>query len=190
MELHPLNLKLFYLINSNHCPVLDVFFQYFRLAGHGLILIPVLSLVYLYRRNKLKRLAIGLIISISIVHIIKNTFPQYRPGLALDRNSVHLLLDLTGNSFPSGDATMAFTIMAALIAGERRWFQAMLIIYTIMVAYTRIYLGVHFPLDVAAGAIIGILAVNLHIFQRKKPKPVEETLPPHHEPKKTTADVK
>jgi len=190
MELHPLNLKLFYLINSNHCPALDTFFLYFRLVGHGLFLIPVITLVYLYRRNKLKRLVMGLIISISIVHIIKNTFPQYRPGLALDRDNVHMLLDLTGNSFPSGDATMAFTIMAALISGERRWFQAVLVIYAIMVAYTRVYLGVHFPLDVAAGAVLGILSVNLHIFQRKKPKPEEKALPTHHELEETTADVK
>lgn len=168
MELHPLNLKLFYLINSHHCPALDVFFLMFRLVGHGLFIIPVLALVYMFRRHKFKRLAVGLIISTSIVHIIKNAFPQYRPALALGQDNIHLLLDLHGNSFPSADATMAFTIMAALIAGERRWFQCVLVVYAVMVAYTRVYLGVHFPLDVTVGAVIGILSAVFHV---SRPKP-------------------
>ncbi|MEN6372537.1 MAG: phosphatase PAP2 family protein [Armatimonadota bacterium] len=185
MELNPLNLKLFYLINSHHCPALDTFFEIFRWAGHGVFLIPVLALVYKFRRYKLHRLVIGLIISISIVHIIKNTFPQYRPALALGQSNIHLLLNLHGNSFPSADAAMAFAIMGALIAGERRWFQCVLIAYAVMVAYTRVYLGVHFPMDVTAGALLSILSTNLHVFcPKSRRKSAEAVALEHHDEEK------
>ncbi|MEN6519535.1 MAG: phosphatase PAP2 family protein [Armatimonadota bacterium] len=188
MELNPLNLKLFYLINSHHCPALDTFFEVFRWAGHGVFLIPLLALVYKFRRYKLRRLVIGLVISLSIVHIIKNTFPQYRPVLTLGQDNIHLLLDLHGNSFPSADAAMAFTIMGALIAGEHRWLQCVLVLYAAMVAYTRVYLGVHFPLDVTIGAVLGILSTNLHVFYPKsRRKPVDDVALQHHDEEKIPA---
>ncbi|MDO8505224.1 MAG: phosphatase PAP2 family protein [bacterium] len=58
-------------------------------------------------------------------------------------------------SFPSGHATIAFAIAFSVYKQDQDWGIAFLILATI-VAAGRVFVGVHFPLDVVAGALIGI----------------------------------
>ena len=82
-----------------------------------------------------------------------------------------LLLERTGNvvpvhtgfdSFPSGHALNSSTLATAIILmtwGDRRWrwpVAAAAICYTLLVGVSRLYLGVHFPVDVIAGWCLGI----------------------------------
>jgi undecaprenyl-diphosphatase len=59
------------------------------------------------------------------------------------------------SSFPSGHATMSFacaTVLCALAPKAAPAFVAL----AAAIAYSRLYLGVHWPLDVAAGAALGV----------------------------------
>lgn len=58
-------------------------------------------------------------------------------------------------SFPSGHTTDAFVIAVAVGMVSRRWY---LMIWALLVGYSRMCLGVHYPSDVLAGAVIGSLA--------------------------------
>jgi len=72
---------------------------------------------------------------------------------------------------------MAFTLAWVLKSGLPWPARAAFIFYAVAVAYERIYFGAHFPLDVLAGAAVGILSVMLteRLFKRKTAeKPVEE----------------
>lgn len=59
-----------------------------------------------------------------------------------------------GNSFPSGHAANNFTVAAVCFAFYRRrgW---LMFLPAILVSYSRIYVGAHWPLDVAVSALIG-----------------------------------
>ncbi|NLH49039.1 MAG: lipid-A-disaccharide synthase [Myxococcales bacterium] len=61
-------------------------------------------------------------------------------------------------SYPSGHAAAAFGAAAALIYVYRRWWSWLLLVPAALVGLSRIYVGVHFPLDVLVGGAIG--AVN------------------------------
>lgn len=64
--------------------------------------------------------------------------------------------DWTYQSFPSGHATTAFALAMVLGFILPRWFYPALI-YAIAICVSRVALGVHYPSDVTAGAIVGVL---------------------------------
>lgn len=59
-----------------------------------------------------------------------------------------------GNSFPSGHASNNFALAAVAFAFYRRW-GWLVFISAILVSYSRIYVGSHWPLDVAVSACLG-----------------------------------
>lgn len=61
---------------------------------------------------------------------------------------------LTDFSFPSGHATIAFAMAVVLSKIEPRW-EWWLYSLAVAISFTRIYLGVHYPLDVLAGVLLG-----------------------------------
>jgi undecaprenyl-diphosphatase len=69
-----------------------------------------------------------------------------------------VLVALPGSSsLPSGHATTAFAGAGVLAYLWRRWWPAFLVAAA-LVAYSRLYVGVHYPTDVLAGAAIGAAA--------------------------------
>ena len=67
-----------------------------------------------------------------------------------------LVPHLTSPSFPSGHAATSFACAATLAAFVPRSGQIVLYVLAAGVAYSRVYVGVHYPLDVLAGAVLGI----------------------------------
>lgn len=94
--------------------------------------------------------------------IIKPLVQRVRPcndtGL---RHTIHLIVDCgSGYSFPSTHATNHFALAFFMIMTLRRqykwvWLPAFLWAFTI--SYAQVYVGVHYPLDVSCGALLGIL---------------------------------
>ena len=66
------------------------------------------------------------------------------------------LWDWTYQSFPSGHATTAFALAAVLGFLSERWFYPALLLAA-MIGLSRLTLGVHYPSDVLAGAVVGLL---------------------------------
>jgi undecaprenyl-diphosphatase len=59
-------------------------------------------------------------------------------------------------SFPSGHATMAFASATVLSYFKPRWAPAFFLL-AVAIGYSRVYVGVHYPLDVLGGALLGLL---------------------------------
>ena len=103
--------------------------------------------------------ALTIVIQFVIVYTLKPFLHVPRPGAQLA--DVHLLVPIFRNSFPSADSAMAFSIAFSLSSGEKIWVRALWFGYAALIAYERVYLGVHFPLDVTAGALIAWLSYLL-----------------------------
>ena len=93
-------------------------------------------------------------LSILAVQVIQHFYVHQRPFVA--RSDVVLLISHGKDaSFPSEHATTAFAL-AAGIAVYRLRFGMVLLLLASVVAFSRVYVGVHYPGDVVGGAILGI----------------------------------
>ena len=127
-----------------------------------------LYLVFLYliiRQYKWKTIlvvvlaAVMILVSDQLANLFKETFqrlrPSHEPGLM-----VHLVNAYKGAQygFYSGHATNNFSIAVFLIIllGKRfNWIWMIALPYALIISYTRIYLGVHFPGDILVGGTMG-----------------------------------
>jgi len=147
---------LFRLINDAHTPWLDGVFGVVAGLGDGLVVALLCAVVMLFRLREGLAMLAAFVFSGLVAQLLKRLFDAPRPPVVLDH--VHVLgAKLTAHSFPSGHATSDGVMMAAafLLWGARdarAWMGAALFL---LAAVGRIYGGVHFPSDVAAGLLIG-----------------------------------
>lgn len=62
--------------------------------------------------------------------------------------------------------TICYALLMSMVIG-RRWLRVVLIVWALLVSYSRIYLGYHFPLDVAVGLIYGTCVAILLTYLYK-----------------------
>ncbi len=160
-----LDQKLLLLINSHNTPFWDQLMH--NLSGK-LIWAPIylIIIVYLAIRYKRKFLVILLFIILAVtladqisVQLFKNTFMRLRPchEPAL-QGLLHLYNGECGGQygFVSSHASNSFNIaLLSLLFIKKRWYTISIILWAIVICYSRVYLGVHYPGDVICGALLG-----------------------------------
>ncbi len=108
--------------------------------------------------------------------VIKPNVNRIRPcnEIALTDQIIHRVPCGTGKSFPSAHATNHFGIAAFLIGIFYKKWQPILpigIFWAASISFAQVYVGVHYPLDVFCGMLLGcaIALFTLFIFQKVKP---------------------
>jgi undecaprenyl-diphosphatase len=89
---------------------------------------------------------------------IKEAIGRARPFL-VHPEPAPLLVNVIGDSFPSGHAATSFagaTVLARYLPG--RW--PVLFLLATAIAFSRVYVGVHYPSDVLGGAVLGVLVAT------------------------------
>ena len=111
----------------------------------------------------------GQLISLGLKHAIGRERPNV--VYALPRSLVHAPQD---GSFPSGHATVSFACATALSFYAPRAAPAFFLLAA-AIAWSRVYVGVHYPLDVLGGAVLGVgIAIALRWLTRapRRSRPV------------------
>lgn len=159
--------QLFLLLNSAHSPVFD--FIMYWLSDRSIWIPMYLGLIYLlYRDNKGGFLQAFLIVLIAVgiadaasVHLFKNVFMRLRPCHQAELEGlVHLVKGKCGGQygFVSSHAANTFALATSMFLFWKRHRKSLaisLLIWAALVSYSRVYLGVHFPADIAGGALLG-----------------------------------
>lgn len=129
--------------------------------GTNLTLLPIIAVVslWLWRKEGRGDLALHLVVvslgSLIMNAVLKDAFGRPRPDLWEHRGQY------AWSSYPSGHAivcTSVFFTIAFMLFRERHWRWPFAVATTLMIVilYSRLYLGVHWPTDVAGGCVIGL----------------------------------
>jgi undecaprenyl-diphosphatase len=108
-------------------------------------------------------------------NMIRGVFERLRPNNDTSINDIlRTLIRPQSYSFTSGHATtsMTFTVFTYLLFKDQYKYIRLMFIFPIIFAYSRLYLGVHFPIDILSGAtvgtLIGITFFKIHSFLQRK----------------------
>lgn len=101
-------------------------------------------------------LVIGALLAGMISRGFKVWFPLPRPAAVLDASQISIIgARLTSHSFPSGHTVSAFSFIVAWLA-LLGWRALPILAIAALVGFSRIAVGAHWPVDVLAGALIGL----------------------------------
>lgn len=158
-NIETLNKKMFLLINatpaSNKICIITAIF----LAKY-LILITIIFIIFLIHKN-FKNFSFIIKILFSIFYstifyfILSKAFPYPRP---FDMSfGYHFITHVSNNSYPSKHSIVVFTFAFSFFFCNY-WFFVILLIISISISLSRIYLGLHWPLDILSSMLASLLS--------------------------------
>lgn len=166
-----------YLNNLGDTP----FDQFWMMISATWIWVPlyVILCYLLYKNFKLKSLlyillfiAIGVTVSDQVSGIFKYGVARLRPCHDPSLQNVMRIVKCGGQyGFYSAHASNTFFLasyLGFLLKDKLKWFPYAIFVWAAIVAYSRIYLGVHFPIDILVGAFVGTLLGGLFAMLAKK----------------------
>lgn len=156
--------QLFLFINSSNSPFFD---QVMYTLSGKLIWVPLYLAILVFMGIKYKRNFLIILIfiilaatladqsSVIVKNIVHRLRPCHEPTLT---GLVHLVNGECGGifGFVSSHATNSFDVaLLSLMFIKKRWYTISIILWASVIGYSRIYLGVHYPLDVICGSLLG-----------------------------------
>lgn len=161
-------------LQSMRNPVLDVFFKLITRLGDAGIFWIVLAVVLLCIR-KTRRIGLGMGIALALGLLfgnvlLKNLVARARP-FTYENALVHvqdLLISAPGDySFPSGHTLASFSCATVIFAFNKKWGAAAYVLAA-LIAFSRMYLFVHFPTDILGGLALSFACAFASIYILKR----------------------
>ena len=177
-----LDTELFIYLNSLGFPLFDNFWIFLSTKEANVLFYSTLLFLYFYNRSlKFKfselfylliLIAFMITITDQTANLFKDSFQRLRPCYnEMIKDSLRLVKESCGGKygFFSAHASNSFTLAVFFGLLYKKKFKYLIyfsLLYASLISYSRIYLGVHFPLDILFGAafglIIGILTFNFY----------------------------
>jgi membrane-associated phospholipid phosphatase len=163
------NHSLFYSINSLSQYTGDIFWAVLTFFSDGLVSFIIL-LPWIRKKPKIIwAVLLAAILFTLLGQGLKRIVDVPRPPQVLAPDSFHLIgPDWGQHAFPSGHAAMIFMLAGAFVFTiSRSWLRWFLVVIASLVALSRVVVGVHWPLDILAGAAIGWIGVWVGLILSK-----------------------
>lgn len=145
------------------CPLLDAVMPFVSALGNGGIIWIILAVILLLTKKHRKagvQMVTALLTGLIVCNLImKPLFARIRPfdyQLEYFGRVIGLLIDTPGDySFPSGHTIASFEAATVLLVYRKKWGIPALAL-ACLIAFSRLYLYVHYPTDVLCSVVLGI----------------------------------
>lgn len=179
-EILKLDSQLFLFLNNLGSSTFDAFWIFLSYKESNIFFYFSLLIFYFYKKSKTIKLsevfqsllfiAIMILIADQTANLFKDSFQRLRPCYNESLiDSVRLVKESCGGKygFFSAHASNSFSLavfFGLLYKNKFRYIIYISLIYASLISYSRIYLGVHFPLDILFGGVYGI-TIGLVVFR-------------------------
>lgn len=154
-------LSVLHWFESLHNPVLDPVMKGLTFLGNAGCFWIALAVVLLFFKRTRKigiTMTVSLVLSLIFTNlIIKNLVNRTRPFVADPAFLQTMLVKLpSDSSFPSGHTSASVAAAVAIFTRNKKW-GIPAVVLAVLIGVSRLYLTVHFPTDVIAGLLLGIV---------------------------------
>lgn len=164
---------------AGHLAVLDALGRIFAMGGPEIFAAFFLALWFLLPRSEVqvRRAAVyavvGGVLALLLSAVLSHLYYRPRPFLS-HPELVHMLVKHgTDSSFPSDHAAGSFAFWIGMRYAGRRY-AAWFLVIAILVAVARVFVGVHWPTDVLAGAVVGVASGAAALAARHRLQPLAD----------------
>ncbi len=161
-----------YFLEDLRTPFLDRLFLAITFCGHEIVTIAVfLAILWCIDKKHGYTMLYAGLFGMMLNLLLKAIFQVERPWVLDENFTIVEAARATANgySFPSGHTQNSVALYGGLfIYFKNKYFRALCVIITLAIAFSRMYLGVHTPLDVSVSLLIGALPLLIMLYIFKK----------------------